>query len=453
MGSGREKTMVQICKRCSEKNPSKAFYCMACGRPLVPTRELPDTNRVVITGIGVITPLGLTLEQNWKSLLSGKSGACLTTRVPNINKYTCNFSCEVKGFNPQAYMDPKEARRMTEASHYAVAAARMAYEDASLGATQIDASRSGVVLGTAAGGSIVETERAMRNLLADKRISPVLLNSIWSNMTAFAVARVFNFTGYNATIVTACASGTQALATAADAIRLGHADLILAGGTEAFNGEVVMAGYSAMRVLSQRRNEPEKASRPFDKDRDGIVPGEGSAMVVLESLASAKRRNVHIYAEILGYDVGSDASHETEPAPVTQAQTMRRAISSAGLTPEDIDYINPHATSTPLGDAIETQAIKLAFGDRAYQIPISATKSMTGHMFGAAGAFEAVVCALSIRDGWIHPTINYETPDPECDLDYVPNRARQIPVKTALSNSFGFGGQNAAIVLGQLTSN
>jgi 3-oxoacyl-[acyl-carrier-protein] synthase II len=442
--------MGRICTRCSADNPAKACYCMACGRPLVPPQELPDSNRVVITGMGVISPLGLTVEQSWESLLAGRSGACLTTRVPNIDKYTCNFSCEVKGFNAQDYMDPKDARRMTEASHYAVAAARMAYQDASLSETQIEAGSAGVVIGTAAGGSLVETERAMRNLLADKRISPVQINSIWSNMTAFAVARVFSFTGYNATIVTACASGTHALTTAADAIRLGYADLMLAGGTEAFNGEVVMAGYSALRVLSQRRDEPEKASRPFDKDRDGIVPGEGSAMLVLESLAHAKARQARIYAEILGYDIGSDARHETEPAPVTQAQTMRRAIGRAGLAPQDIDYINPHATSTPIGDAIETRAIKIAFGEHAYQIPVSGTKSMTGHMIGAAGAFEAVVCILSIRDGWIHPTINYDTPDPECDLDYVPNHARQIPVRVALSNSFGFGGQNASIVIGKM---
>ena len=444
--------MAQICKTCSKQNPPEAFYCMACGRPLVPAQKLPDINRVVITGIGAITPLGLTLEESWESLLSGKSGADLTTRVPNINKYTCNFSCQVKGFDPQEYMDPKDARRMTEASQYAVAAARMAYEDAALGTTEIDASRSGVVIGTAAGGSIAETERAMRNLLADKKISPILFNSIWPNMAGFAVARAFGFTGYNVTIVTACASGTQALVTAADAIRQGYTDLILAGGTEAFNGEIVMAGYSSMRVLSQRRDEPQKACRPFDKDRDGLVPGEGSAMLVLESLAHAKARNAHLYAEILGYNVSSDARHETEPTPETQAQTMRRALASAGLAPKDIDYINPHATSTPLGDVIETQAIKLAFGERAYQIPVSATKSMTGHMIGAAGAFEASVCALSIRDGRIHPTINYETPDPECDLDYVPNRPRQIPVKVALSNSFGFGGQNASIVIGQITS-
>jgi 3-oxoacyl-[acyl-carrier-protein] synthase II len=372
--------------------------------------------------------------------------------VPNIDKYPTNFSCQVKEFDPREYMDAKDSRRITEAGHYAVAAARLAYEDASLGSAEIDTTRAGVVLGTAAGGSITEAERAMRNLLADKRISPVMFNFIWPNMANFAVARTFSFTGYNATIVTACASGTQAVATAAEAIRRGQADLMLAGGTEAFNCEVVIAGYSSMKVLSQRRDEPERASRPFDKDRDGIVPGEGSAMLVLESLAQAKARKARIYAEILGYAIGSDARHDTEPTPETQAETMRRAIDSAGLSPEDIDYINPHATSTLLGDALETQAIKIAFGERAYRVPISATKSMTGHMLGAAGAFEAVVCALSIRDGCIHPTINYETVDPECDLDYVPNSARQLPVKVALSNSFGFGGQNASIVIGQLPS-
>jgi 3-oxoacyl-[acyl-carrier-protein] synthase II len=443
--------MDVVCKYCSEHNPSRACYCLACGKPLVPSRQLPDSSRVVITGMGVITPLGLTLEQNWDSLLSGKSGAGPTVRVPNIEKYTTNFSCQVKGFDPLAYMDQKDARRMTEASHYAVAAARMAYQDAELGSTEIDTSRSGVVLGTAGGGSITETEHAMRNLVADKRISPILLNSVWPNMSAFAVARSFNFTGYNVTVVTACASGTQALGIAADAIRMGRADLILAGGTEAYNCEVLIAGYASMRVLSERQNQPDKACRPFDKNRDGIVPGEGSAMLVLESLAHAKARQARIYAEILGYDVGSDARHDTEPTSVTQAQTMTRAMASAGVNPQEIDYINAHATSTQIGDLIETQAIKLAFGERAYHIPISATKSMTGHMLGAAGAFEAVVCAMTIQEGWIHPTINYETPDPECDLDCVPNHPREASVRFALSNSFGFGGQNASVVLGKVS--
>jgi 3-oxoacyl-[acyl-carrier-protein] synthase II len=265
------------------------------------------------------------------------------------------------------------------------------------------------------------------------------------------VARSFNFTGYNVTVVTACASGTQALGIAADAIRMGRADLILAGGTEAYNCEVLIAGYASMRVLSERQNQPDKACRPFDKNRDGIVPGEGSAMLVLESLAHAKARQARIYAEILGYDVGSDARHDTEPTSVTQAQTMTRAMASAGVNPQEIDYINAHATSTQIGDLIETQAIKLAFGERAYHIPISATKSMTGHMLGAAGAFEAVVCAMTIQEGWIHPTINYETPDPECDLDCVPNHPREASVRFALSNSFGFGGQNASVVLGKVS--
>jgi 3-oxoacyl-[acyl-carrier-protein] synthase II len=442
--------MGQTCKYCSEENLANAHYCMNCGRSLVPPQELPDSNRVVITGMGVITPLGLTLEQNWESLLEGVSGAGLTTGVPNIDQYTCNFSCQVKGFDPLAFMDRRDARRLTGASQYAVAAARSAFEDACLKEVEIDSSRSGVVLGTAAGGSVAETERAMRNLLAEQRISPILFNSIWPNMPAYSVARTFGFTGYNATIVTACASGTQALATAAQVIQQGQADVILAGGTEAYNCEIVLAGYSSMKVLSQRRDEPEKASRPFEMHRDGLVPGEGSSFLVLETLAHARSRGARIYSEILGYAIGNDAQHETDPTPGTQAETMKRAIASASLDIEDIDYINPHATSTPTGDVIETQAIKMVFGERAYQIPISATKSMTGHMLGSAGAFEAVVCSLSIQNGWIHPTINYETPDPQCDLDYVPNQARQIPVKIALSNSFGFGGQNASIVLGRL---
>jgi 3-oxoacyl-[acyl-carrier-protein] synthase II len=264
------------------------------------------------------------------------------------------------------------------------------------------------------------------------------------------VASTFNFAGYNATIVTACASGTQSLATAADAIRKGYSDVFLAGGAESVNAEVCLAGYTAMRVLSQRSESPKEASRPFDNDRDGLVPGEGAAMMVLESLAHAKARGVRVYAEILGYGIGSDARHVTEPTPETQAHCMRQAIASAGLLPEDVDYINAHATSTIIGDAKETEAIKLVFGEHAYQVPVSATKSMVGHMLGAAGSYEAVACVLSIQNGWVHPTINYETPDPKCDLDYVPNQARQTPVDVALSNSFGFGGQNASIVLAKL---
>jgi len=444
--------MDQDCRYCQGVNPQEANFCMYCGKALVPPGQLPDNSRVVITGMGMVSPLGVTLEQNWEALLAGKSGVGRMTGIPNAERYPCNYSSEVKDFDPKNYMDHKSARRMTEASQYAVAAAGMAYEDAGLEPTNMDPSRSGVVVGTAGGNSIVETERAMRKMINNQRISPIRFNSVWPNMAAFAIARDFNCAGYNGTIVTACASGTQSLATAADAIRLGYVDTVIAGGTESLNSEVALAGFSGIGALSQCKDEPQKASRPFDLDRDGLIPGEGSAMLVLESLAQAKARGARVYAEILGYAVGSDARHETEPAPESQALTMSRAILSAGIKPHDVDYVNPHATSTPVGDAMETRALKLVFGDYAYQVPVSATKSMVGHMLGAAGSYEAVVCVLSILDGWIHPTINYETPDPECDLDYVPNQARQIPVKIALSNSFGFGGQNASIVISRFSN-
>ncbi len=444
--------MDQDCRYCQGANPREAYFCMFCGKALVPPDKLPDNSRVVITGMGMVSTLGVTLEQNWEALLAGKSGVGRMTSIPNVEQYPCNFSSEVSDFDPKDYMDHKSARRMTEASQYAVAAARMAYEDAGLEPADMDPSRSGVVVGTAGGNSIVETERAMRKLIDNKRISPIRFNSVWPNMAAFAIARDFNSAGYNGTIVTACASGTQSLATAADAIRLGYVDMVIAGGTKSLNSEVALAGFSGIGALSQCTHGPEQASRPFDLERDGLIPGEGSAMLVLESLAHAKARGARVYAEILGYAVGSDARHETEPAPESQALTMSRAIISAGINPRDVDYVNPHATSTLVGDAVETKALKLVFGDYAYQVPVSATKSMVGHMLGAAGSYEAVVCVLSIQNGWIHPTINYETFDPDCDLDYVPNQARQTPVKIALSNSFGFGGQNASIVISQLSN-
>jgi 3-oxoacyl-[acyl-carrier-protein] synthase II len=441
--------MERICASCQTTNPPEAVFCMACGAPLVATRDLPPSRRVVITGLGALTPLGLDVEESWAALLAGRSGVGPMTRVPNGDQYPCNFSGEVRGFDPKNFMDRKEARRLTESSQFAVAAARMAAEDACLDSTEVNQGRTGVVLGTAIGGGIVESERALRRMLEGKRISPITFNGVWPNMAAFAVARTFEFSGYNATLTTACASGTQALAAAAAVIRRGDADVILSGGTETCNAEVAIAGYTAMGVLSTRRDEPERASRPFDADRDGLVPGEGAAVLVMESLAHAQARGARIYAEVLGHAVTSDARHTTVPTPENQAQTMRLALAAAGIAPEEVDYINPHATSTVVGDVMESQAIKLALGEHAYRVPISATKSMTGHMVGAAGAFEAMASILSMRDGRIHPTINYETPDPECDLDYVPNQARQVTVNVALSNSFGFGGQNACIVLGR----
>ena len=439
--------MEHTCTTCQKLNPPEAVFCMACGAPLANPRDWPPSRRVVITGLGALSPLGQGTEENWSALLSGKSGVGPITKVPNIDAYPCNFGGEVRDFDPATFMNRKEARRLTESSQFAVASAVMAHEDACLGSADLDKTRSGVVLGTAIGGGIIECERAVRRLLNGQRISPIAFNAVWPNMAAFAVARAFEFSGYNATLTTACASGTQAVATAADAIRSGVADLILAGGTESSNAEVAVAGYTAAGVLSTRRDDPQGASRPFEANRDGLVPGEGSAILVLESLAHAQARGARIYAEVLGYAITSDARHETEPTPTTQAMTMSRALASAGITPADVDYINPHATSTVVGDVVENNAIKLAMGEHAYRIPISGTKSMTGHLLGAAGALEAVVCVLTLRDGIIHPTINFETPAPECDLDYVPNEARKADVKITLSNSFGFGGQNAAVVL------
>ncbi len=416
---------------------------------LAGARESPPQRRIVITGMGAVTPLGLNVADSWAALLAGKSGVRRMTRVPNADNYPCNFAGEVWDFDPGQFMGRKEARRLTESSQFAVAAAQMAFEDACLGAANLEPARAGVVLGTAIGGGVVETERALRRLIEGQRISPIAFNAVWPNMAAFAVARTFEFSGYNATITTACASGTQALAAASDAIRSGYADVMLAGGAESCNAEVAIAGYTAAGVLSSRRDAPQRASRPFDAGRDGLVPGEGAAVLVLESLAHAQARGARIYAEVLGYAVTSDARHETEPTSETQAQTMRLALAMAGIAPEQVDYVNPHATSTPVGDVTETQAIKLVLGEHAFRIPISATKSMTGHLLGAAGAFEAIVCVLTMRDGIVHPTINYETPDPACDLDCVPNQARQVQVKVAQSNSFGFGGQNASIVLGR----
>lgn len=416
----------------------------------MPPQERLDRSRVVITGMGVISALGHTVDENWEALLAGRSGVGIMAGVPNAENYPCNYAAEVRNFDPEQYMDAKLGRRMTESSQYALAAACMAFQDAELDPVSIDSSRSGVVIGTAVGGGIVETERAMRKLLDNKRISPIRFTSVWPNMAGFAVARELNFAGYNSTIVTACASGTQSIATAADAIRLGYADVIIAGGTESLLSEVALAGFAGIGALSRCSDIPQKASRPFDLNRDGLVPGEGSAMMVLENLADAKARGAEVYAEILGYAVSSDARHETEPEPETQALTIQRAVASAGIEPWDVDYINPHATSTPVGDLVETQAIKMVFGEHAYKVPISATKSMIGHMLGASGAYEVMVCALTIQRGWVHPTINLETPDPQCDLDYVPGKARQVPVNIALSNSFGFGGQNASIVLSRI---
>ena len=407
--------------------------------------------RVVITGIGAMTPLGLNPEEFWSNLLKGKSGIAPVTRF-DATGYRTRIAGELKEFDATKYVDAKDARRMGRSTLYALAAAREAIADAGYKDSFDEDDRVGVLLGTALGGFVEAIEG--HNIFLQKgpeRISPFLASAILPNMPSFHLAARHRARGYNSTVVTACAAGTHALGEAAELIRNGYADVMLGGGTDAIISDIVFAAFGVMRAMSTRNDDPEHASRPFDKDRDGFVVGEGSGIFVLERLENALARGAKIYAEILGYATNSDAYHFAAPDPQAIGATlvMRQAMRNAGVTIDQIDYINAHGTSTPLNDAGETLAIKKVFGDRAFQIPISSTKSMVGHSMGAAGAFEAIACTMTLRDQKIHPTANYETPDPVCDLDYVPNHARDAKVDIVLSNSFGLGGQNACLVLGK----
>jgi 3-oxoacyl-[acyl-carrier-protein] synthase II len=406
--------------------------------------------RVVITGMGALTPLGLTVEETWEGLVAGQSGIGYLTRIDTTD-FPTKIGGEVRGFDPSHYMDFKEARRMELFSQFAVAATKMALEDANLTIREVDGSQVGVLMGTAIGGIDATEEACKRLFMEKKRVSPFYLVSMIPNIAAFHIAHLYGFEGYNSTVTTACAAGTQAVGEAAEVIRRGAAQVMVAGGTEASSCQVGMAGFVSMRAFSTRNDDPEGASRPFDKDRDGFVPSEGCGILVLENLEHALRRGARIYAEVLGYSATSDAYHVAEPDPEARGATraIRWAISDAGISPQEIDYINAHGTSTPLGDIMETLAIKKALGEHGYRVPISSTKSMIGHLFGGAGAVEAIATALTIYHGVIHPTINYHTPDPQCDLDYVPNVARQAEVRIALSNSFGLGGQDACLVFGR----
>ncbi len=411
--------------------------------------RLTMRHRVVITGMGAITPLALNIEETWAGLLAGQSGIGLITQI-DVSDYPTKIAGEVKGFDPTAYIDFKEARRMGRFSQFAVAATRDALNDARLRMEDLDPGQVGVLIGTAV-GDLDATVEAVRNLDAGKRVSPFYLVTMPANMAAFHVCHQFGIKGYNNTVTTACAAGVQAVGEAAEVIRRGDAQVMVAGGTESSATEIGLAGFSAMRGLSTRNDEPQKASRPFDRDRDGFVCSEGAGILILENLEHALKRDAHIHAEVLGYSATSDAHHLAAPDPEAEgaARAIRWALQDAGLKPEQVDYINAHGTSTILNDAMETLAIKKVFGDDAYHVPISSTKSMIGHLFGGAGAVETIVCALTIEHGIIHPTINYETPDPECDLDYVPNVARKAEVDVALSNAFGLGGQDACVVLGR----
>ena len=409
--------------------------------------------RAVITGMGAVTPLGQSLEEFWQGLVSGKSGIGPIT-LCDASGFPCRIAGEVKGFDPGQYMDAKEAKRMARFSQLAVAAAALAIEDAELNMSSIDTERMGVVMGNGNGG-FPETEDNAR-IMVEKgamRMSPYFVPMTLPNMAAANVSRLFGIKGYTSTIVTACAAGTQSIGEAAEVIRRGAADVVLGGGCEAGISQLGLGGFNVIKALSRQNEQPEKASRPFEANRDGFVPAEGAAILVVESLEHALSRGASILAEVLGHGVSSDAYHAVQPDEDGSgaARAIRWALASARVGPEDVDYINAHGTSTPKNDLSETLAIKKVFGDHAYKVPISSTKSMIGHTLGGAGALEAVASVSTILNNQVHPTINYEVPDPECDLDYVPNESRELTVDTVLSNSFGFGGQNACVVLGRFS--
>ncbi len=398
--------------------------------------------------MGAITPLGLTADTFWKNLVAGKSGIGPMT-LCDPTGYPCRISGEVSDFDPEQYIGAREARRMARFSQLAVAAGLTAVESSGLDMSKEDPFRVGVVLGNGNGGFPTLEENC--RILAERggmRMSPFFVPMILPNMAAATVSRYVGAQGYNSTATTACAASNQAMGEALEVLRRGAADVVLAGGTEAGISQLGLAGFAVMRALSTRNDDPTSASRPFDADRDGFVPAEGSVVLVLETLEHALKRGATILAELAGFGCTSDAAHPVQPEETgaSAAEAMRLALADASVTLDQVDYINAHGTSTPLNDAVETVAIKRLFGDRAYQIPVSSTKSMIGHSLGASGSLEAVACIKAITDGVVHPTVNHRAPDPACDLDYVPNKARELDVGVALSNAFGFGGQNACLV-------
>ncbi len=412
-------------------------------------RERDVTQRVVITGMGALTAVGLSVEESWASMVAGRSGITQITQF-DASHMPIRIAGEVKGFDPTDYIDFKEARRMARPAHLALAAASQAMADAGLGDQVPEPERSGVVMGTGIGAfdAGIEAWQTFKEK-GLRRVNPFQTMAMLCNMPAHHVSQRFQCQSYSNTCVTACAAGTQALGEAAEVIRRGAADLMLAGGTEGMVHEVVVGAFTVMRVLAGDNEHPEKACKPFDARRDGFVTAEGTAIMVLERLDKALDRGARIYAEILGYAANSDAYHAAIPDPEGAGayRVMKWALENAGVGTGEIDYINAHGPGTEVGDPVETKAIKRLFGDYAYQIPVTSTKPMIGHALGGTGAIEAMACVKTINEGIIHPTINYEVPDPECDLDYVPNVARKANVYTALSNSFGLGGQNACLVI------
>ncbi|MFB0847253.1 beta-ketoacyl-ACP synthase II [Paenibacillus oleatilyticus] len=404
--------------------------------------------RVVITGLGVMSALGRDLETFWGNLLSGKSGVSAIESF-DVSEYPTRIAAEIKDFNPEDYFDKKEARRMDRFVQFAVAATITALKDAGLSVKEdTDPERVGVYVGSGIGGlSTWEEQHKILLEKGPKRVSPFFIPMMIANMASGQISMITGAKGPNSTAVTACATGTHSIGDAFKTILHGDADVMICGGAEATISPTGVAGFCALRAMSTRNDEPEKASRPFDTDRDGFVMGEGAGILILESLEHAQKRGARIYGEVIGYGMSGDAHHMTDPDPDGAARCMVKAVKDAGIPFEAIDYINAHGTSTPIGDKSETTAIKQAFGEHAYKLAVSSTKSMTGHLLGAAGGVEALICALALKHGVIPPTINLNNQDPECDLDYVPNTPRPSDLRIVMSNSFGFGGHNATVIL------
>jgi 3-oxoacyl-[acyl-carrier-protein] synthase II len=422
-------------------------------RPVTRSSVDRGERRVVVTGLGAITPLGNDVATTWACMKEGRSGIRRITLFDPA-RVASRIGGEIRGFEPETVMPRKEVRRNDRYIHYAWAAAAEALADAGLPnpiEDEVEAERTGAIIGSGIGGiNTMIRDIIEANELGVERVGPFLVTAMIADMAPGYVAIYANARGPNYSTISACASSNHAIGDALNIIRRGDADVMIAGGSEAGIGEIPVAAFSAMKALSTKRNdEPDKASRPFDADRDGFVMGDGAGVLVFEALQHAQARGAVILAELVGYAATDDASHITLPAPGGRgaAASMRLALADAGMKPDDVDYINAHGTSTPPNDRAETAAIKTVFGERAYEIPISSTKSMTGHMLGAGGGVEAIACVRALQEGMLPPTINYENPDPECDLDYVPNAARQVAIRTAMSNSFGFGGHNATIIL------
>jgi 3-oxoacyl-[acyl-carrier-protein] synthase II len=413
------------------------------------SRNMPEERRVVITGIGLVSPLGVGAEKNWEALSKGKNGISLISRF-DISKYSSKIAGQIKDFDPLLFIERKELRKMDPFIQYAMAAAQLAVQDSGLNPAAIEGDRCGVYVGSGIGGIgfIEETHKTLLEKGPD-RVSPFFLVATIINEASGQISIKYRARGPNSATATACSTSTHAIGDSFRIVARGDADIMIAGGSEAPITPLGVAGFCAMRALSLRNSEPEKASRPFDAERDGFVIGEGAGIIILEELGAALRRGAKIYAEIVGYGMSADAYHVTAPSQDGEGAVlvMKKALDDAGIDPEDINYINAHGTSTPHNDKIETRAIKRVFGEHAYKIGVNSTKSMIGHLLGAAGGVEAGYTALCLKNQIMPPTINYEHPDPECDLDYIPNEARPAEVRYALSNSFGFGGTNGTLLL------